>query len=326
MAPSALCGGVGWGESDFAKSRKGLAHEQCSFDRFTHSLGQEGSCDSAWSDASERVRVVCCLALAMGCASSSNKKADAASGFDGVILSKSEAAKSEAAARHKVEAAAKHKVDEVARQTVEDVAATRLQAIQRGRSSKQRVELLKHACDHYCIDMQAKEFGTCICGWPKLAHTNDALSKKVAEPRSSKKVDAEELRQRMTQKGYCACERYQINLQSASFGECICGEPKANHSPAALSAGEAAKAQVVDSEEVRARMVSNQKVAECRKYEVLMGDKVAFGTCVCGRPRGEHSEAALAAGVERRSRSQRLESHVESGAVLAPSSAVLAKQ
>jgi hypothetical protein len=148
---------------------------------------------------------------------------------------------------------------------------------------------MKRPCDHYRIDMQAKEFGRCVCGWAKMAHSNEALSKKVSEPKSPKKVDEEELRRRMSQKGYCACERYEVNLLSDSFGECICGQPKAAHSPAALSAGEAAKAQVVDAEEVRARMLSNQKVAECRKYEVMMGDDVAFGTCVCGRPRGEPS-------------------------------------
>lgn len=48
---------------------------------------------------------------------------------------------------------------------------------------------------------------------------------------------------------YCRCERYAVNLASANFGECQCGEPKARHSPEAL-ASEAAKATRVDSEEV----------------------------------------------------------------------------
>ena len=64
----------------------------------------------------------------------------------------------------------------------------------------------------------------------------------------------------------------------------------------------------MDSGEVRAKMVQKE-YAECTNYQVMMGDNsVAFGTCVCGRPRAEHSEAALQAGAEKAGKAKRQES------------------
>jgi hypothetical protein len=111
-----------------------------------------------------------------------------------------------------------------------------------------------------------------------------------------KKMGSEELRGKMLQKEFCACERYEVNMNAANFGECVCGVAKAEHTATALAAGEQAKAARVDSADVRAKFVQKE-TCSCERYEVLIGDNsVAFGTCVCGRPRTEHSEAALAAG------------------------------
>ena len=71
----------------------------------------------------------------MGCASSSTRKADAVGSFDGVVLSKAE---SDLKAGEAAEEAAKRE-EEAARRQAEEAAATRLQAIHRGKSAKQRV-------------------------------------------------------------------------------------------------------------------------------------------------------------------------------------------
>ena len=188
--------------------------------------------------------------------------------------------------------------------------ATKLQSRVRGKAARERVENMRHPCMNYRVNMKAEEFGTCMCGWPKKDHTPEALAKKATEHKSPKKIVSDNvLRDRMMdsplRSGKCACERYQVNMQAVEFGQCVCGEPKANHSAAALAAGEATKVAKVDDAEVRARMVQRQK-ADCLRYEVAMGES-GFGTCVCGRPRAEHSEAALAAGASKGGSPKRVE-------------------
>lgn len=105
-----------------------------------------------------------------------------------------------------------------------------------------------------------------------------------------------DLREKMCHKCYVTCVRYEINLASPNFGECMCGAAKADHTAAALAAGEGAKAAVVvDSAEVRARFVQRE-CAVCDEYRADI-TAVTLGDCVCGRPRAEHSAAALSASV-----------------------------
>lgn len=37
-----------------------------------------------------------------------------------------------------------------------------------------------------------------------------------------------------------------------------------------------------------------KEMADCPKFELNMSPNAAFGTCTCGRPRAEHTDAALA--------------------------------
>ena len=210
------------------------------------------------------------------------------------------AAKAEADAKARAEADAKARAEADAKARAqaqaakEAKAATMVQAAVRGHADRAMVELMKHACGHYRVNMQAENFGDCQCGWPKAAHSADAF-KAREKTKPPERVGSAELRARMLQKDKCACERYQVNMASANFGECMCGRPKADHTTAALSAGEKAVAVRVDSADARAKMVKRE-MADCLCYEVKMGDNsVAFGTCVCGRPRAEHTEAALTA-------------------------------
>jgi hypothetical protein len=217
----------------------------------------------------------------MGCAGS--KKADGVAVDDVKLVKKPQESEAEKAAK-----AAK------AEELKQQAAACKLQAIHRGNADRYKVELMKHACDNYRVNMQAEEFGQCMCGWAKAAHTPEALAKK-GKKEAMRKVGSQELRDKFVKKEKCSCERYEVNMQSANFGECVCGEAKSEHTAEALAAGEQAKAARVDSAEMRSKFVQKETAA-CKKYEVLMGDNsVSFGTCVCGRPRAEHSEAALAA-------------------------------
>lgn len=74
--------------------------------------------------------------------------------------------------------------------------------------------------------------------------------------------------------------RYVVNMHSANFGECMCGEAKANHSPEALSAGEVSKATRADSTEVRSKFVRKKKV-DCQRYEADI-NAAAFGEQAAG--------------------------------------------
>ena len=54
-------------------------------------------------------------------------------------------------------------------------AAMTIQAVNRGRTARAKVELMKHPCDHYQLDTTAENFGDCCCGWPKAAHAAEAF-------------------------------------------------------------------------------------------------------------------------------------------------------
>jgi len=184
-----------------------------------------------------------------------------------------------------IEAFEKHERD------TQNEAATMLQAAVRGKSGREKAVRMV-PCNEYRVNMAGKVFGECMCGHPKAAHSAAALCKKVGAQRT--KQDSTVLREKMTAKGYCACEKYMVNMQSASFGECTCGQPKSAHSPAALASEEKTKMDRVNSTELRSKMVQRDKCA-CEKYVVNMEAKT-FGECICGEPKANHTAEALAAG------------------------------
>jgi len=103
------------------------------------------------------------------------------------------------------------------------------------------------------------------------------------------------------QKERAPCVKYVVNMGSASFGECVCGRPKADHTPEALAATDKASKgnAVVDARILRAQFVQNQLV-DCAAYQIDMKTPgVPFGQCVCGQPKAKHSEAALAGSLAR---------------------------
>jgi len=95
-----------------------------------------------------------------------------------------------------------------------------------------------------------------------------------------------------------ACPSYAIDMNAAVFGSCIrCGFAKSGHTQKALKGGKAALKKR-GSGELRAKMVQRAK-ASCLEFRVNMDPSLPFGTCMCGRPRAEHTEAALAADSEK---------------------------
>ena len=176
----------------------------------------------------------------------------------------------------------------------EQKAAETVQKHMRGSIARTKVENMKRPCDEYSVNMNAANFGECMCGWPKADHATSAFVKK-RQTLAPTKVNSADLRNRFVKKAYCPCTAYRVNLQSENFGECMCGEPKDDHSPEALAAETSKGKTNVDSAEVRSRFVTKTR-AECDKFEPDMSDGVPFGTCKnCGEHRSNHSEAALSA-------------------------------
>ena len=82
-------------------------------------------------------------------------------------------------------------------------------------------------------------------------------------------------------------------MNAEVFGSCIrCAFPKAGHTAKALKGGNKALKKR-GSAELRAKMVQREK-ADCKEFRVNMEPSLPFGTCMCGRPRAEHTDAALA--------------------------------
>jgi len=170
-------------------------------------------------------------------------------------------------------------------------------------------------CMNYRVNVAAENFGDCKCGFPKDAHEAAAF---VGGAKAKKQErNSSDLREKMSQKKYADCPKYEVNLESANFGECKCGRPKAEHSPEALAknakAGAAAGTTRRDSGEMRNKFVQKAKV-QCVKYEpdLTAGE---FGVCKCGAKRGDHTDAALAADTGAKAAKQQDESDVRAGFV-----------
>ena len=89
-----------------------------------------------------------------------------------------------------------------------------------------------------------------------------------------KRVDSGELRAKFVQKEMADCEKYRVNMESANFGECICGRPKAEHTSAALKAAEATR-KTEDEAAMLERMTGKEKVT-CMEYRINMDPGAPF--------------------------------------------------
>jgi len=149
------------------------------------------------------------------------------------------------------------------------------------------------ACKRFVIDKSASEFGTCVCGFKKEGHSARALAQGSAK--QLKKVGSAELRKTMVQRAKADCREFRVNMDpTLPFGTCMCGRPRAEHTEAALAVKGGMGTTRADSGELRKKMVQRTK-ADCPVFRLNMDPSVPFGTCMCGRPKAEHTEAALAA-------------------------------
>ena len=82
-------------------------------------------------------------------------------------------------------------------------------------------------------------------------------------------------------------------MEATSFGECVCGRPRSEHSAAALASVKSSHSTALNSPELRARFVKDECVS-CEEYVLDMGNDVPFGQCVCGESKSKHSQLALA--------------------------------
>eukprot|EP00965_Chrysotila_dentata_P148277 4894959-Pleurochrysis_carterae.AAC.3 len=187
-------------------------------------------------------------------------------------------------------------------------AATRIQSLTRGKQGRSIVPPLKqNPCNRYRVNVEAERFGDCLCGWTKAEHNTHAFD---LDPHSAKakRLNSNELRNKMAKKEYATCDEYLINMNAENFGDCLCGKPKSEHKASALQGEQRGTPTIVDSEEVRARFAQNEATTTCTKYRVNVqaenyGEcvtsrigsilKPEVAVCLCGRPKSEHAASAL---------------------------------
>ena len=81
------------------------------------------------------------------------------------------------------------------------------------------------------------------------------------------------------------CDHFKADLTAQKFGLCACGWLKTDHNEAAI------KAERIRADDIAAEMRRKEYTA-CSRYEPNV-NAAAFGECICGRPRVEHSGEAL---------------------------------
>lgn len=198
----------------------------------------------------------------------------------------------------------------------ESKAATAVAAAYRGHAGRAKAANIKAPCNTYRLNLKSESFGDCQCGWSKASHSPAALlAGGAGKPSAKRQASAKELPASFFEKAAAECTRYEVNMKSANFGECVCGWPRAQHSAAALAAAslKEEKTTCMDAEELRKQFVQKE-LAACTKYVVNM-QAANFGECVCGRPKAEHTAAALggdqAEATRRRSKSTTMSTEQE---------------
>ena len=78
----------------------------------------------------------------------------------------------------------------------------------------------------------------CTCGAHRSEHSDAALARgadAAAKAKDGGLVDSAKVRSRFVQRTCVDCALFELDLDPAApFGQCVCGEPKAKHSEAAL--------------------------------------------------------------------------------------------
>ena len=93
---------------------------------------------------------------------------------------------------------------------------------------------------------------------------------------------------RASPKEFVECKKYVVNMESANFGECICGA-KRDPQPRGARGGDPKHGQRNSAD---ARGLLQKEYCACKKYVVNM-ESANFGECVCSEPRDHHNPEAL---------------------------------
>ena len=175
---------------------------------------------------------------------------------------------------------------------LEAAAETKAQALlSPGTVMKKFVKKERAECTKYEVNMTSVNFGECKCGRAKVDHTPAALEASDTS-NAANLTSPGTLQAKFVRREKVECPSYTVDLTAARTAQCLCGALRTEHSPAALAAGEKAKAAKVDADALRKTFVQRD-VAACRQFKVNLATG-GFGECVCGNPRQLHSEEALA--------------------------------
>ena len=173
---------------------------------------------------------------------------------------------------------------------------------------------LSGPCRAFRLNTKATAFGECLCGWPKADHTAAALCERGGLHNASRSR-ADTAWMQTQAKEVAICEVYRPDIRAA-FGECVCGRARAEHSEEALRASTSRdvmgvrtsthgptpiSAAVYCGDDAStshslggARAGAPTDYCACDRFRPNLHAN-AFGVCVCGYARAEHSAEALKA-------------------------------
>ena len=117
-------------------------------------------------------------------------------------------------------------------------------------------------------------------------HSPEALAAATKGGPKHGQRNSADVREGFLQKEYCACEKYVVNMESANFGECVCGEPRDHHSEALGNATKGGpKHGQRNSADVREGFLQKETVS-CTNFVLDMSPDASSGSASTAASRG----------------------------------------
>jgi hypothetical protein len=179
-------------------------------------------------------------------------------------------------------------------ETKQNKAEAALEELKKNNSSKDMTVSTKEGecCANYRVDASAKEFGACVCGFPKKSHDEVQENKvEAALEKLKKKNEANKTVERRASQGGSQCGNYRVDPSATEFGTCLCGHSKAAHEEVQQNKAEAALEKLKKKNEVNKTVErrASQGGSQCGNYRVDPS-ATEFGTCLCGHSKAAHEE------------------------------------
>ena len=90
---------------------------------------------------------------------------------------------------------------------------------------KRSTEMNSFPCSTYTLDMHAKQFGNCKCGFSKNAHGAVTIqARKSTSPDVVLNITAQGKQNE-------PCSNFQLDMKADTFGQCLCGHLRTKHGP-----------------------------------------------------------------------------------------------